>query len=260
VKKRILSALILVPLVVYLVVWADLFYVKLAVLLVAGLGYSEWLGLDSKEFHVRKAVYLSCFFALGFVFLFFNHLFLLALFLCLVFHLILGFPSLNDGSFLREQYYFVGLLYLSLYLFAIPLMQFPSGRLLLLTLFVSIWSGDTFAYFCGKGFGKVKLAPIISPKKTVEGAICGIVGGTLVGVIFGMLLKLEFLDVFLVAFVSNIFGILGDLAESVPKRFFGKKDSSNLIPGHGGILDRLDSFAFAVFFSYLVLLCKSWLF
>jgi len=260
VKKRVLSALILVPLVVYLVVWADLFYVKLAVLLVGGLGYSEWLGLDFEAFDTRKATYLLCFFILGFVFLFFNHLFLLTLFLCLAFHLVLGFSSLNDKSFLRVQYYFVGLLYISLYLFAVPFMQFPSGRLLLLTLFVSIWSGDTFAYFCGKSFGKVKLAPIISPKKTVEGAACGIIGGTLIGVVFGMLLKLEFLDVILVAFVSNIFGILGDLAESVPKRFFGKKDSSNLIPGHGGILDRLDSFAFAVFFSYVVLLCKDWLF
>ncbi len=259
-KKRVLSALILVPLVVYLVVWAGLFYVKLAVLLVAGLGYSEWLGLDSESFNVKKATYLSCFLVVGFVFLFFNHLFLLALFLCLTFHLVLGFSSLNDKSFLKEQYYFVGLLYVSLYLFAVPFIQLQSGRLLLLTLFVSIWSGDTFAYFCGKGFGKVKLAPIISPKKTVEGAICGIVGGTFIGVIFGLLLKIGFLDVLLVALVSNIFGILGDLAESVPKRFFGKKDSSNLIPGHGGILDRLDSFAFAVFFSYVVLLCKDLLF
>ncbi len=259
-KKRILSALILVPLVVYFVVWANLFYDKLAVLLVAGLGYSEWLGFDSEKFNAVKATYLSCFFALGFVFLFFNHLFLLTVFLCLAFHLVLGFSSLNDGSFLKGQYYFVGLLYVSFYLFAVPFMELHSGRLLLLTLFISIWSGDTFAYFCGKGFGKIKLAPVISPKKTVEGAICGIIGGTLIGVVFGMLLKLGFWDVFLVALVSNTFGILGDLAESVPKRFFGRKDSSNLIPGHGGILDRLDSFAFAVFFSYLVLLCKDWLF
>ncbi len=259
-KKRVLSALILVPLVVYIVVWVDMLYAKLAVLLVGGLGYSEWLGLDLERFNSKKAIYLSCYFIAAFIFMFYKSLFLIAIFLCLAMHMIVSFYSIENKSFLRLQYYFSGIFYILLYTFAIFLMELKNGRFFLLTLFVSLWSGDTFAYFCGKGFGKIKLAPVISPKKTVEGAICGIIGGTLIGVIFGILLKLEFLDVFLVAFISNVFGILGDLAESVPKRFFGKKDSSNLIPGHGGILDRLDSFAFAVFFSYLVLLCKDWLF
>ena len=259
-KKRVLSALILVPLVIYVVLCVGILYAKLAVLFVGGLGYSEWLGLDLEQFSFKKAIYLSCYFICAFVFMFYESSFLIVLFLCLTVHMIASFYSIEDKSFLKLQYYFLGIFYVLLYVFAIFLMKLENGRFLLLTLFVSIWSGDTFAYFCGKGFGKIKLAPIISPKKTVEGAVCGIIGGTFIGVVFGMLLKLEFLNVFLVAFVSNVFGILGDLVESVPKRFFGRKDSSNLIPGHGGILDRLDSFAFAVFFSYLVLLCKDWLF
>ncbi len=259
-KKRVLSSLILIPLVVYIVLWADIFYAKLALLLVGSLGYSEWLGLDLEQFDFKKSVYLSCYLVFAFVFMFYKSSFLLVMFLCLTVHMIMNFYSVENKSFLKLQYYFVGIFYILLYTFAIFLMELKNGRFLLLVLFISIWSGDTFAYFCGKGFGKTKLAPIISPKKTVEGAVCGIIGGTFVGVVFGMLLKIEVLDVLLVAFISNIFGILGDLAESVPKRFFGKKDSSNLIPGHGGILDRLDSFAFAVFFSYLVLLCKDWLF
>ncbi len=258
--KRVISALILIPLVVYFVVWCNLFYAKLIIIVVGAFAYTEWLGLESKEFSFKKSVYLSCFLIFSFFFLFYSSFALIALFFCVSIHFVLGFATLEDRSFLKTQYYFVGLLYSSLYLFAINFMLLKQGRLLLLVLFVSIWTGDTFAYFCGKGFGKRKLAPLISPNKTKEGAICGILGGVALGSVFGMLLELDFLSVFLVALVSNIVGIFGDLAESVPKRFFGKKDSSNLIPGHGGILDRLDSFAFAVFFSYLVLLCKSWLF
>ena len=147
-----------------------------------------------------------------------------------------------------------------LYSFGEKLMGFDNGRWFLLLLFVSIWAGDSVAYFCGRSLGRNKLAPTISPKKTVEGALCGVVGGVLAGLLFGFAFSVDLYDALLISVVSNITGILGDLAESVVKRFFSRKDSSNLIPGHGGILDRLDSFAFAVFFSYLVIQCKTLLF
>ncbi len=258
--KRIISAAILIPIAVYVVLKADFFYVKIILLFVASLGYAEWLGMDSKPFDFKKSIYLSFCFLLSFVFLFYKQFFVDALFFVFVMHLVVGFGSLKDKSVLKDYYYLGGIFYVFLYFFSVYVMRLENGRLLLLLIFVSIWSGDSFAYFIGKKYGKRKLSPMISPKKTKEGALAGIVGGVVFGVLFGKAVGIDLFESFLVAFVSNVVGIFGDLAESVVKRYFNKKDSSHLIPGHGGILDRLDSFAFAVFFVYLVLKCKTLLF
>ncbi len=115
-------------------------------------------------------------------------------------------------------------------------------RLLILLLSL-VWSVDTLAYLTGKYFGKHKLIPLLSPKKTIEGAIGGTIGGTLITVFVGTKLNLfsiSFNTVFLILFLT-IISQLGDLMESFLKRQFNVKDSGNLIPGHGGVFDRLDS-------------------
>ncbi len=118
-------------------------------------------------------------------------------------------------------------------------------------LFVLIWSSDTFAYFTGKFFGKHKMAPKISPKKTWEGFF----GGVLLTLVAGFSVEKYFPELrgnwILVGFLVSIFAPLGDLVESQLKRTFGVKDSGNIIPGHGGILDRLDSFIICVPVVYL---------
>jgi phosphatidate cytidylyltransferase len=110
----------------------------------------------------------------------------------------------------------------------------------------SIWICDSFAYFIGKAYGKHKLAPKVSPKKTWEGAIAGYVGAILgflvLTILFNLDLPLGFQ--FLFASVIGIIGQIGDLAESKIKREFNVKDSSALFPGHGGVLDRFDSILF----------------
>jgi phosphatidate cytidylyltransferase len=113
---------------------------------------------------------------------------------------------------------------------------------ILLALLVT-WGADTGAFFVGRNFGRHKLAPKISPNKTVEGAIGGVVIGTLIVVLIGWLgLKIEFYWTIPFGIVLSIGSILGDLFESWVKRHFNIKDSGNLIPGHGGLLDRIDSF------------------
>ena len=109
-------------------------------------------------------------------------------------------------------------------------------------LFVLIWSSDTFAYLTGKFFGKHKMAPKISPKKTWE----GFAGGVVLTLILGFFVEQYFPELrgnwMIVGLLVSIFAPLGDLVESQLKRSFAVKDSGNIIPGHGGVLDRLDSF------------------
>ncbi len=107
--------------------------------------------------------------------------------------------------------------------------------------------GDSAAYFVGSAIGKVKLYPAISPNKTVEGALGGLVGSLLAALMFSNLFlpELGYGPVILVALIVGVFSQVGDLFESMLKRSCGVKDSGTMIPGHGGLLDRLDSLLFA---------------
>ena len=127
--------------------------------------------------------------------------------------------------------------------------------LLLLAIFIFIWVNDTGAYLVGSRWGKRRLAPNISPKKSVEGSIGGLLLVLLSAVILRLLLfpELSWLRILLIAAVVAIFGTIGDLFESSLKRQAGVKDSGKLIPGHGGILDRIDSLLLAVPAVYLLL-------
>lgn len=122
-------------------------------------------------------------------------------------------------------------------------------------LFVLIWSSDTFAYLTGKFFGKHKMAPKVSPKKTWE----GFAGGVILTLILGFFVEKYFPELrgnwMIVGLLISIFAPLGDLVESQLKRSFAVKDSGNIIPGHGGILDRLDSFIICapVIYLYFIL-------
>lgn len=117
-----------------------------------------------------------------------------------------------------------------------------SGFMVILLSFVITWATDTGAYFAGVKFGKHALSPLISPKKTVEGAIGGVLFCILAIMILGHFwFILPPAPLFLLAIAGSIIGQFGDLAESALKRWAGVKDSGKLIPGHGGVLDRFDS-------------------
>ena len=120
------------------------------------------------------------------------------------------------------------------------------------------FASDTAAYFVGKGLGRHKLAPLISPGKTWEGTIGGLVGAVLFSLLFTLStpfsLPIEWGEALLLGLLVSVFGQIGDLLESLFKRYVGVKDSGKLIPGHGGFLDRMDSivFAGAVVYYYLI--------
>jgi phosphatidate cytidylyltransferase len=125
----------------------------------------------------------------------------------------------------------------------------------LLGVFIIIWLNDAGAYFVGKAIGKHKISPKVSPGKSWEGWIGGIIIGALSTLIISAYLSdLRIMDWLIIAIIVGVMGLIGDLVESSWKRKLGIKDSGTLMPGHGGFLDRLDSFIYSIPFVALYLL------
>ncbi|MES2642518.1 MAG: phosphatidate cytidylyltransferase [Myxococcota bacterium] len=142
-----------------------------------------------------------------------------------------------------------GLVYVPVLMAPLALIRMENDGLgLIFFLLASTWLGDTGAYFAGRAFGKTPLFPRVSPKKTREGALGGLVlavlGAAVFKGLFGADLDLPWVVVLVLAGVLDIAGVIGDLVESMFKRAFGVKDSGTIMPGHGGILDRIDSLLF----------------
>lgn len=256
--KRIFSALILIPVVIYLVLYADIVYLQIAVLFVSLLAFLEWLNMDNMVFNTTKSIYFVLCSIFIFAVLFFPKLSFTVFILLFIIHMVSNFSNVHLEAVLKRYFYFGGIIYISLYTFIAKLAGLENGRLILMMVAVSIWVGDTFAYAVGRKFGRMKLAKVISPHKSYEGAVAGIVFGALSSMIFSYFFinGLSLMLSLVIGLIANFVGILGDLSESVVKRVYNKKDSSSIIPGHGGILDRLDSLSFAVFFIYILLQWK----
>lgn len=165
------------------------------------------------------------------------------------------------ASVARMSAQFFGVIYTGLLgyaVFLVGLISAPTWKIML-PFFASVWLCDTFAYFGGSLFGKRLLYPAISPKKTVEGAIAGIIGAIAgFAVSRSTLGDIGWLHIALIGAGIGVMGQLGDLVESMVKRWAGVKDSSSLFPGHGGVLDRIDSLLFAApfvifYFRYIIL-------
>ena len=111
---------------------------------------------------------------------------------------------------------------------------------------ITTWVCDSFALFGGKRFGKNKLAPEVSPNKTIEGSVCGAISAVVAGAIICIFIDVPLLCCMITALIASTMGQMGDLAASLIKRWAGIKDYSNLIPGHGGAMDRIDSLLFSI--------------
>lgn len=178
----------------------------------------------------------------------------------LVFLILMCLPVINTKyTYFDIAITLLGFLYIPLLFSTIPLVNGKEyGQYLVWLIFISSWLCDTAAYYTGKKFGKTKLCPLVSPKKTLEGSIGGILGSVLGCTIYGFLLNYFVLDIplyhfLLIGLICGVMCQFGDLIASSIKRLSDVKDYSNIIPGHGGILDRFDSILYsgAVVFYYV---------
>lgn len=151
---------------------------------------------------------------------------------CIIFYIISGFVFLSLTPSIRKDFE-------------------PE---LVLGIFILAWTNDTFAYLVGKGFGKRKLMQRISPKKTIEGFFGGMAGALLAGFIIFNFTSDNLAFWLFLALLVSVLGTIGDLIQSKFKRLAGVKDSGNIMPGHGGVYDRLDSIIFASPFIYLFII------
>ena len=160
----------------------------------------------------------------------------------------------KDFSLKDASYYLLTIFYVGLTFHALLFIRFLGLNLLLFMILI-VAITDSGAYFCGKKFGKHKLAPRVSPNKTIEGScggpLLGVIGGTLFGSLTGISTHIGIL--IMISLVVAVVGQLGDLVASSMKREFGIKDFGNLFPGHGGVLDRFDSHLYASLALYILI-------
>jgi phosphatidate cytidylyltransferase len=247
VKQRILTALLLTPLVIAAIFLLPPYGFALFVSLILWVAGWEWCRLSGIKKASEQCVYLLLL-TLIFWMVFLTpsmFIFLFALFWWLfVVVLLHQYPKLRPHwLFNRKGKALIGLFVLIPTAFA--LLQIRSeGPGYLLFAFFLVWSADTGAFFVGRRFGRHPLLPTVSPNKTIEGLVGGVVLAVIIAVIGIYLLHIpsnKCLSMLLLALVVVVAAVVGDLFESMMKRVANVKDSGNWLPGHGGLLDRIDS-------------------
>lgn len=269
--KRSLSGIIYVALIVACVILGGWWFNAL-LLLFTILGVVEFHSLVDKSVSKKTSVVplvtdllASVALVLG---MSYSLAFLAIFILCLIVRLIAQLYIHEDAPLVRLAYSYMGVFYIALPLgllgFIMEMLGEDIAKALLLTMFVMIWLNDTGAFLVGSSMGRHKLFPSVSPKKSWEGAI----GGVIFSIGAAFVVKYCFPDYFdsvtivqlcVMGLIVGIISIWGDLVESMIKRTLHVKDSGNLIPGHGGILDRIDSLllvapAVAVYF-FIIFWC-----
>lgn len=255
-NSRYLGAIVIAPLLIFVLLGGlplKLFTIALSI---CGL-YEFYNALKTKE--IKSIPIIS--YILLVIYYAFNNDFekiMYILVIAMVIALIIPIMDLKY-SFVDVAITFLGFIYVVILFSFIPLVNGKvGGQYLVWLIFIGSWLSDTVAYYFGRFFGKHKLSPKVSPKKTIEGSIGGFLGATIGCGLFGIAVseyvsQVNIIHFFLIGALCGIMGQFGDLVASSIKRFVGLKDYSNIIPGHGGILDRFDSILFnaVVVFYYL---------
>lgn len=261
--KRITSALLGFPLVIIILVFGNKYVVDISFAVIAAMSLHEYYNaFKGKANPVKWIGYLACsliacihIFPLEHAITIVSILIPSAI-LILFLHIIISKMKIDIKDIAIT---FFGVCYIALFLMFIPLINgLQDGKILVWYIVFTAWGTDVFAYVAGRLFGKHKFNEI-SPNKTIEGCIGGTIGAIILVLIYTgfcntyLNLQMNYGFAVIVAIILSVIGQIGDLSASSIKRYVGIKDFSNLIPGHGGMLDRIDSVIFIAPFAYMLL-------
>jgi phosphatidate cytidylyltransferase len=259
--KRVITAVVLIPMVLLVLLKGSFFLLVVVTALVAELAAWEYISIaDAHGSHIPRNLVLIAI-AVLFAAAFHNRFLVLPVIgLCsLVLLVVCSFRSPLERVLPDTAYSVFSLIYIGLTLATVPLVWIQQdGPSLVIFLFCIVWTGDIAALYIGRSFGRTKLSPRMSPNKSWEGSAASLAGSLLIATALVMLARaLENRSIFTLHFagslahwlglavVLNLFAQVGDLVESAIKRGAGVKDSGAMLPGHGGILDRIDALLLA---------------
>ena len=261
--RRILSGIIGLPIVAAILILGNKYIIDIVFALIILISMYEYFNATSKKYKPLK--FLGYIMALFVAFIHIIPVQYIINILVMIIPIIIAIlfikviVSKMETNFNDITITLFGILYIVGFTVFIPLLySLDNGKILVWYILLSAWGSDTFAYAIGKKFGKHKLSKI-SPKKSVEGSIAGIVGATLIGVIYTIFvnkfagLNINYIFITLVLILLSALSQIGDLSASSIKRYVDVKDFGNLIPGHGGMLDRIDSIIFIAPFAYFLM-------
>lgn len=267
---RILSAVIGFPILAILLIYANTLIMDVFTAIIACISIYEYFNCFKASKKANPTVFLGYFYCILIAFTHFvdTHLLyriivaiipvsILILFTELVFSK--GKKTVKDVAITMLGICYIPLMLINLSLIRnLKLTNNLDGKFLIWFVLVASWGSDVFAYCIGKKFGKHKFTPI-SPNKTIEGSIAGIIGAIIIGIIYSIMCNtlwgtgINYVLVSIIVAILSMVGQIGDLAASSIKRYCEIKDFSDLIPGHGGMLDRIDSIIFVLPFAFLLL-------
>ncbi len=264
--SRIISALVLFPIVVVLLIFGNVYVIDIAFSIVALMAMNEYFNaFKNKANPVTWLGYISC------ILIAFIHMIPADKVVTIIG---VGIPTVFFILFLQvivtnmKTTYndiaitFFGICYIVGFIMFLPLLLGePNGKILIWYIVFFAWGTDVVAYIFGKHFGKHKFSKV-SPNKSIEGCISGTIGAIIIGLVytfvinscFNVNMNISYIVIALISFALSIIGQIGDFAASSIKRYTNIKDFSNLIPGHGGMLDRIDSVIFIAPFAYFLLI------
>lgn len=248
---RIIGGLALIPLFLFIIVGGIPLYIAEVAIVCIGLNefYKSFKGKDINPLFIIGYIFAVY---LGIKNTFNLNVEYTYVVVFILFLIGIGYLLKCKNNILDIAITFLGIFYVAIFLdfIILTINDFEFGKVYVWLIFIISFATDTFAYFSGYLFGRHKLIPKVSPKKTVEGSIGGILGSACLCILFGYIFNLNLFTMAVIGSLGSIVAQCGDLFASSIKRYVGIKDYGKLIPGHGGILDRFDSVILVAPFVY----------
>lgn len=264
--KRVISGVVLFPMVLVLFVFANNLIMDIllaAISIISCYEYAKCFKTGGKANPSKWYMYLVSTLLIGTTFmsdLALREIMIAVLPISILILMIELILSKDKKNFNDVATTLIGILYIPMMMIFMAFIRnrFVNGKVIVWFIFIAAWGSDIFAYLIGSRFGKHKFTKI-SPNKSIEGCVAGIVGATLIAIIYTIVINnimnlgINVGYVTIITMILALVGQIGDLAASSIKRYCGIKDFSELIPGHGGMLDRIDSVIFMLPFAYILL-------